>query len=274
MAINKVVYGGDTLIDLTSDTVTPPKLKIGAVAHAANGSTIEGELAGVYYGTTAPSPSDAPVWIDPSGTANTIGTEDVKYKIYNSVEDVGLSSGEATIVSAFSAMPACSMLFVSQTDFISSSLPNNFSGIIEIIRGLSAASSYIEAKGWQNGIKDWRMFLNSNNTPTGEWLLTNYDSGEYIINNSISVHVKNGICIVRIESYEVTTNGERSQTFQLPQWSAPSSGLYHSGFARDSNSTSMASVWIDPNTLLLHISLHSSITLPRTLSGELVYAVN
>ena len=67
MAINKVVYGGDTLIDLTSDTVTPPKLKVGAVAHAANGVTISGELAGVYYGETEPSSSDTAVWIDPSG---------------------------------------------------------------------------------------------------------------------------------------------------------------------------------------------------------------
>lgn len=43
MAYNKVIYGGQTLIDLTSDTVTPNTLLTGAIAHDKSGSTIEGE---------------------------------------------------------------------------------------------------------------------------------------------------------------------------------------------------------------------------------------
>ena len=34
MAINKVIYGGETLIDLTSDTVTPENLLKGAYKSA------------------------------------------------------------------------------------------------------------------------------------------------------------------------------------------------------------------------------------------------
>lgn len=33
MAINKVIYGGETLIDLTSDTVTADKILSGFTAH-------------------------------------------------------------------------------------------------------------------------------------------------------------------------------------------------------------------------------------------------
>ena len=42
MAISKVVYGGQTLIDLTQDTVVPDKLLKGFKAHGANGELVEG----------------------------------------------------------------------------------------------------------------------------------------------------------------------------------------------------------------------------------------
>ena len=42
MAISKVIYGGETLIDLTADTVTPDKMLSGTKAHGANGELITG----------------------------------------------------------------------------------------------------------------------------------------------------------------------------------------------------------------------------------------
>lgn len=44
MAYNKVVYNNNTLIDLTSDTVTSSSLESGIIAHSADGSTITGIL--------------------------------------------------------------------------------------------------------------------------------------------------------------------------------------------------------------------------------------
>lgn len=41
-SINKVIYGGRTLIDLTGDTVTADKLLEGATAHDKSGATITG----------------------------------------------------------------------------------------------------------------------------------------------------------------------------------------------------------------------------------------
>ena len=40
--VNKVIYGGNTLIDLTSDTVTADKILSGFTAHAASGAPITG----------------------------------------------------------------------------------------------------------------------------------------------------------------------------------------------------------------------------------------
>lgn len=43
MAINKVIYGGKTLIDLTGDTITPDKLLKDSTAHDKSGASIVGE---------------------------------------------------------------------------------------------------------------------------------------------------------------------------------------------------------------------------------------
>lgn len=45
MAVNKVVYAGETLVDLTNDTVTPETLAKGATAHDASGAVIVGTMA-------------------------------------------------------------------------------------------------------------------------------------------------------------------------------------------------------------------------------------
>ena len=42
MAVSKVIYGGQTLIDLTADTITADKLKKGYTAHGADGEVING----------------------------------------------------------------------------------------------------------------------------------------------------------------------------------------------------------------------------------------
>ena len=44
MSVNEVVYNGETLIDLKSDTVTPETLAEGVTAHAANGEEIVGTM--------------------------------------------------------------------------------------------------------------------------------------------------------------------------------------------------------------------------------------
>lgn len=44
LSVNKVVYNNETLIDLTTDTVTPEYLLWKQTAHQANGSKIDGLL--------------------------------------------------------------------------------------------------------------------------------------------------------------------------------------------------------------------------------------
>lgn len=59
---SKIVYAGETLIDLTEDTVTPATLKLGVTAHDASGAKITGTLD-----TAPPKESDINFW-DYDGT--------------------------------------------------------------------------------------------------------------------------------------------------------------------------------------------------------------
>jgi len=70
MANNKIVYGDQTLIDLTSDTVTPETLAMGETAHSASGAQIVGTMS-PSGPTTILTPSNAspPAIVD--GTAYT-----------------------------------------------------------------------------------------------------------------------------------------------------------------------------------------------------------
>jgi hypothetical protein len=67
MAVNKVDFGGETLIDLSNDTVSVDNLLKGIIAHAANGEEIVGQL-------------DITGYVKPSGTKTITsnGTHDVK----------------------------------------------------------------------------------------------------------------------------------------------------------------------------------------------------
>lgn len=59
-AVNKVIVGGETKLDLTQDTVTPQTMLAGATAHNAAGEQIEGAVAVAPASDTTPSaPADA-----------------------------------------------------------------------------------------------------------------------------------------------------------------------------------------------------------------------
>lgn len=60
MAINKVIYGTETLLDLTNDTVTADNLRSGITAHSKSGEQIIGTLVVkvVQVSSTEPSSED------------------------------------------------------------------------------------------------------------------------------------------------------------------------------------------------------------------------
>lgn len=98
-----------------------------------------------------------------------VSTADVQFKLYNSVTDLGLTAGSATIAGAFASMSNYTILYAHGTEFASGELPSGFYGYVWIVKGVNIHRSSIEAKGSTAAFGDWRMFLDSNGVPTGTW---------------------------------------------------------------------------------------------------------
>lgn len=67
MGTSKVIFGNETLIDISSDTVTAATLVSGATAHGADGEAITGTAPKIIItadGTTPPSDTTA-LWVYP-----------------------------------------------------------------------------------------------------------------------------------------------------------------------------------------------------------------
>ena len=109
MAISKVVYGSNTLIDLTADTVTADKILSGYTAHGANGEGITGScgfdadtqdataaVAEVLTGKTYYAQGTKKTGTMPNrgAAAGTISTKDGSYSIQQGYHD---GSGSVTI---------------------------------------------------------------------------------------------------------------------------------------------------------------------------------
>lgn len=97
--VNKVEIGGETLIDLTSDTVAADKMQKGITAHSASGETVEGVLEKVQYMTQAEfDAAEAAGTLDPDGYYSTPDDEQTTTATTNKVGVMKLyeSLGDAT----------------------------------------------------------------------------------------------------------------------------------------------------------------------------------
>lgn len=134
MAINKVIYGGDVLIDLTADTVTEDTLLRGFTAHDKSGGVISGactfdsdtsdatvSVAEILDGKTAYARGAKLVGTMPNNGAVTgsISTKDGQYTIPQGYHDgsgkVGISSTEQEKIVAGNIKQGVTILGVAGT---------------------------------------------------------------------------------------------------------------------------------------------------------------
>lgn len=132
--VNKVIYGGNTLIDLTGDTVTADKILSGFKAHAASGAPITGTctydadtsdatatVAEILNGKTAYKNGSKLTGTMPNRGAvtGTISTVDGTYIIQNGYHDgsgtVGISSTEQAKIIASNIREGVEILGVTGT---------------------------------------------------------------------------------------------------------------------------------------------------------------
>ena len=99
------------------------------------------------------------------------GTETVSasdFKIFDSVADIGLASGSATISGAYTAMPADSILIVYADNFAVAQVPNTTGTVVIVKRG--TPRGYVLFYGKRSTDADYRMFINDSNVPDGTWI--------------------------------------------------------------------------------------------------------
>lgn len=132
--VNKVIYGGNTLIDLTSDTVTADKILSGYKGHAASGAPITGTCpfdadtsdatataAEILSGKTAYKNGSKVTGTMPNRGAvtGTISTLDGTYTIQNGFHDgsgtVGISATEKEKIVASNIREGVEILGVTGT---------------------------------------------------------------------------------------------------------------------------------------------------------------
>lgn len=97
-----------------------------------------------------------------------VSASDVKFKIYSTVADIGLTVGSATIAGAFAAMPDNSILFAYWSQFPVSELPGNYIGTVEIIKK-NSTGGIIYFHGQTDAYGEGVMHLNSSGVPSGTW---------------------------------------------------------------------------------------------------------
>lgn len=140
------------------------KLKLNGIAAGAQVNTITG-----VKGNAESNYRTGNVNLTPANVG-------VNFTVYNSVTQLGLTSGSATILAAYNAMGASTILIAPAGDFASAEVPST-TGVVEIVKRASDGSrGYVAFHGKQGDAGDYRMFLGATsynsqnyNAPSGEW---------------------------------------------------------------------------------------------------------
>lgn len=98
--------------------------------------------------------------IDSNGTSLKNG---IKYKIYDSVTDIGLTNGSATIAGAYAALPNRGVLIAAVEQFASGQASG---ALVVMIKRTPGAGVILNMA---RGGPVYHQPLNSNNVPTGTW---------------------------------------------------------------------------------------------------------
>ena len=125
MGVNKIIYGGKTLVDLTSDTVTAADLADGVKATGADGNPIVGLMQKVTIdaelSTTSTNPVQNKVIAEAianigSGGSGGVSTSEANTwtaeQIFNNVT-IGVDAGKINLIKNSTATPTTSYTFVS-----------------------------------------------------------------------------------------------------------------------------------------------------------------
>lgn len=125
-----------------------------------------------------------------------VSTNNVKYNIYKSLSDIGLTPGNVSMSDAYSTLPINSILICASSEFESASKPVSGSGTIVIVKNIN--NGYITFIGNSKELGVYKQYAN-NNTPDGVWLL---DIGEAVVLLDNNTGITNGTLAQSIANFK------------------------------------------------------------------------
>ena len=174
----------DTISQDAQGVITPTKKTVSSASQSADGlmsSTDKTKLDGIASGAQVNTITGVKGNAESSyrtGNVNLTAANlglNLDFDIYNTVADLGLTAGSATILAAFNAMSTNTILICSGGEFASGEVPTSY-GTVEIVKPSNAARSYVRFYGKATSDHDWRMYLgattyngNNSDSPTGYW---------------------------------------------------------------------------------------------------------
>lgn len=176
MAINKVVYNNETLIDISSDTVTRDQLAYGITAHDSSGQKITGtaNMSGASNVPTQVSDLENDLGFIQNGT-----TDDVEFKGSVAVSNEGLL--KVINITCFSSQTIAKSDTKTGTVNFASSVPSGFTPI--------GIVGYSSGGQWYN---IFRLRLVENDPTTIEYSVANVDT-----NNSRTASLGARVLLIR-----------------------------------------------------------------------------
>lgn len=182
---------------------------------------------------------------------------DVKFRIYNSVTDIGLATGN-TVKAVFDYMPTYSILIVQADDFNSNYVPNTL-GTVLIVKPASAARSWIQFFGKTSTQSDYRMYLDSDNEPTGTWVaIGSSGSSNTVPTNHASSETTYGVGSSSLYGHVKLTDTVSSSYGNSNGWAATPYAV--STRAPTSHASTATTYGVGNNTNYGHVKLVSSMS--------------
>ena len=192
---------GLTFIDsITQDAqgvITPTKKTVQTATQSADGvmsstdkTKLDGIAAGAEVNTITGVKGEEESSYRTGNVDLTRANLGIGYRIYNSVTELGLTAGSATILAAWNAMPVNSVLFDVGGNFANTSndrpVGSSGAGVVEIYKASNSARSYVHFYGKAPAVGDYRMYAdtptsyngNDYNKPSGIWF-KNTDSQSF-----------------------------------------------------------------------------------------------
>lgn len=204
--VNKVVYGSDTLIDLTSDTITAENVIEGYTFHGADGSTVEGtlthltnaeidEITGGGGGSSEVTVSPLNVtsngtYTAPSGTAYSPVTVAVPTPAPSlQSKSVTPSTSQQTVSpdSGYDGLSAVTVGAISSEYIVpSGSTSITANGTVDVT---DYASAVVSVPGWEL-LASTEMAVSTTSTSAASAGTVNLGSGAYTDTDVIWVHIR------------------------------------------------------------------------------------